>query len=140
MLYSISLKLFKITKYQNLFTGLAISHPKNEEDSFGFGDPSSNAAPYAVPFKSVRASPFIGFTPTSNNEQEMTGPTFNITTMKQRITAIKGKPVELSCNVIDLGNKTVRDKTKSCKSNKNIRKANSMYLKTERAKNAENSI
>ena len=35
-------------------------------------------------------------------------PSFDIKTMQRTITAINGKSVELSCSVIDLGNKTVR--------------------------------
>ena len=44
----------------------------------------------------------------AHEKKENDGPRFDIKTMQRTITAINGKSVELSCSVIDLGNKTVR--------------------------------
>jgi hypothetical protein len=54
-------------------------------------------------------SPLTGFHSMSEKDKEkkVQGPTFDTTAMRRTITAINGKSIELSCNVLDLGNKTV---------------------------------
>ena len=63
-----------------------------------------------ISFQDVRMSPLTGFHSMSEKDKEkkVQGPTFDTTAMRRTITAINGKSIELSCNVLDLGNKTVR--------------------------------
>ena len=63
-----------------------------------------------ISFQDVHVSPLTGFHSMSEDKKkEIQGPKFDTKTMRRTITAINGKSVELSCSVIDLGNKTVRN-------------------------------
>ena len=94
------------------FIGLVIPYPRidaeggHEFSSVKFQSDVSSG----ISFQDVRMSPLTGFHSMSEKDKEkkVQGPTFDTTAMRRTITAINGKSIELSCNVLDLGNKTVR--------------------------------
>ena len=90
---------------------LVILHPRTEAEEYKTTNQKfqSHVPSSGISFQDVHVSPLTGFHSMSEDKKkEIQGPKFDTKTMRRTITAINGKSVELSCSVIDLGNKTVR--------------------------------
>ena len=99
----------RTTKYAFCFTGIVITHPRTDAEEYQFSNKNfKTEVSCGVSFQDVQLSPSTGFHSILQDQQKVKDPTFDTKTMQRSITAINGKSVELSCNVIDLGNKTVR--------------------------------
>ena len=97
------------------FAGIVLTDPRTEAEEYQFSNKKfkSDVASSGVSLQDIQLSPVMGFHSMSEaahekKKEKNDSPSFDIKTMQRTITAINGKSVELSCSVIDLGNKTVR--------------------------------
>ena len=91
------------------YTGIVITHPSIEAEEYQFSNKKfKTELSSGISIQDVQLSPLTGFHSMPEERQTEKDPTFDTKTMQRSITAINGKSTELSCNVIDLGNKTVR--------------------------------
>ena len=96
--------------YTSYVVGIVITDPRTEAEVYQFSNKKfkSDVASSGISLQDVQMSSMMGFHSTSEDpKKENNGPRFDIKTMRRTITAINGKSIELSCSVIDLGNKTV---------------------------------
>ena len=106
-----TLQYYKLIILISFTTGIVLTDPRTEAEEYQFSNKKfeSDVASSGISHQDLQMSPVIGFHSMSKDEkQEKSGPRFDIKTMRRTMTAINGKSVELSCSVIDLGNKTVR--------------------------------
>ena len=91
------------------YTGIVITHPRIEAEEYQLSNKKfKTELSSGISIQDVQLSPLTGFHSMPQEQQTEKDPTFDTKTMQRSITAINGKSTELSCNVIDLGNKTVR--------------------------------
>ena len=96
--------------YMSYVVGIVITDPRTEAEVYQFSNKKfkSDVASSGISLQDVQMSSMMGFHSMSEDpKKENNGPRFDIKTMRRTITAINGKSIELSCSVIDLGNKTV---------------------------------
>ena len=97
--------------YMSYVVGIVITDPRTEAEVYQFSNKKfkSDVASSGISLQDIQLSPVMGFHSMSeaHEKKENDGPRFDIKTMRRTVTAINGKSIELSCSVIDLGNKTV---------------------------------
>ena len=99
------------------FLGLVISHPRSgRDDALQLNDePTNHDLSPTTSGSKFQILPLKVLDRASNIQQPKDGPpNFNTKNMKRTVTAIKGKTIELSCNVDNLGNRTVIKDTSQC--------------------------